>query len=144
MRKTEVQTSIRAAAHQITGAFLIHEHLKGWWYVQRSLVEPKKGGVWTLAWEVTEAGIKYVSSGTIGEYEPGKYLRIDNLVYLNPERQILGPMQLEIFVDDMGTVSEVKVVQSDYQYGGDWDWYYDAVVQGWPHAVQLLKKYLEG
>ncbi|MDX2048766.1 MAG: SRPBCC domain-containing protein [Chitinophagaceae bacterium] len=144
MRKVEAQTSIRAAAHQITAAFLMHEHLNGWWYVQRSLVEPKKGGVWALAWEVTEAGIKYVSSGTIGEYDPGKYLRIDNLVYLNTERQILGPMQLEIFVNGLETESKVKIIQSGYLYGGDWDWYYDAVVQGWPHAVQLLKKYLEG
>jgi uncharacterized protein YndB with AHSA1/START domain len=144
MRSVEALAIIKAKPIDVTNAFLEQNHLQAWWGVSRSLVEAKTGGVWTTAWEITDAGMKYVSSGTIHDYEPGEYLRVDNLVYLNPERQILGPMTLEIFVDELRDGIKVRIIQSGYQSGEDWDWYYDAVVQAWPYALDLLKKYLEG
>ena len=143
-RSVESLVHIKADPVRITNAFLIHEDLKNWWGVQRSLVDPKPGGVWTLAWEISNAGIKYVSSGIIHDHEPGEYLRIDQLVYLNPEKQILGPMSLEIFCDESRVDRKVRLIQSGYQRGDDWDWYYEAVVHAWPHALDLLKNYLEG
>jgi uncharacterized protein YndB with AHSA1/START domain len=143
MRSVEALVIIRAKPIEVINAFVDHEHLKAWWGVERSLVEARPGGVWALAWEISEAGMKYVSSGTLHDYEAGEYLRIDNLVYLNPERQILGPLTLEIFADEIRDGTKVRVIQSGYQSGNDWDWYYDAVVQAWPYALELLKKYLE-
>ncbi len=144
MRSVEALIIIKARPIEVTNAFVEQEHLKAWWGVARSLVEAKIGGVWAVAWEISEAGIKYVSSGIFHDYEAGEYLRIDNLVYMNPERQILGPLTLEIFADEIRDGTKVRVIQSGYQSGDDWDWYYDAVMQAWPYALGLLKKYLEG
>jgi hypothetical protein len=117
--------------------------LNGWWGVQRSLVDPKIGGVYTLAWKISESGFGFVSTGRIEKFIPGNCLIIGNLVYLNPERPILGPMQLELTVRQAGKNTALTICQDGYQDGLDWDWYYEAVLQAWPQAAQTLKTYLE-
>jgi len=77
------------------GLFLDENHLQGWWRVEGCLVEPRAGGVYTLAWEVTPEGLGYVTSGIIEEVGAG-ILRIGSVVYLNPRRPILGPMTLAV------------------------------------------------
>jgi Activator of Hsp90 ATPase homolog 1-like protein len=143
MRLVAASIDIEAKPDRILQAFLRQEHLHKWWGVSRSLIEPKAGGLYTLAWDISENGIKYISSGIIAELIPAEYLMVRNFIYLNPEKQILGPMELEIdltVVDE--TTTKVGVVQSGYQYGVDWNWYYDAVVQAWPMALEMLKNYL--
>ena len=143
MRLVAASIDIEAKPDKILQAFLRQEHLHAWWGVARSLIEPKAGGLYTLAWEISEQGIKYISSGIIAELIPFEYLMIRNFVYINYEKQILGPMELEIDlikIDEKTT--KVGVVQSGYQYGSDWDWYYNSVVQAWPQTLELLAEYL--
>lgn len=144
MRLVASSIDIQTSPANVFEAFLRHRHLQAWWGVTRSLVEPKAGGLFTLAWDISDNGIKYICSGVISELVPSEYLMIKNYVYLNPERQILGPMELEI---DLSAKSEnttqVGIVQSGYLYGNDWDWYYNAVLEAWPVTLQLLKQYLE-
>ena len=144
MRLVAASIEINARPEKILPAFLKQEHLKAWWGVDRSLIEPKAGGVYTLAWNFSEQGIKYISTGVFDELIPGEYLMIKNLVYLNPEKNILGPMELEIdLIATDDKITKVGVVQSGYKYGGDWDWYYEAVLTAWPQALEMLKNYLE-
>ena len=144
MRLVAASIDIRSKPESVFQAFLRLEHLKKWWGVERSLIEAKAGGLYTLAWNISENGIRYASSGIISELIPGEYLMIKSFVYLNSEKQILGPMELEIDLTPIdGIQTKVGVVQSGYQYGGDWDWYYNAVVEAWPVTLELLKNYLE-
>ena len=144
MRLVAASIEINARSEKILPAFLKQEHLKAWWGVERSLIEPKAGGVYTLAWNISEQGIQYISTGVIDELIPGEYLMIKNLVYLNPEKKILGPMELEIdLIATDDKITKVGVVQSGYKFGGDWDWYYEAVLTAWPQALEMLKNYLE-
>jgi Activator of Hsp90 ATPase homolog 1-like protein len=144
MRLVAASVEINAQAEKILPAFLKQEHLKAWWGVERSLIDARAGGVYTLAWNISEQGIRYVFTGVIEELIPGEYLMIKNLVYLNPERTILGPMGLEIdLIATDDKVTKVGVVQSGYKYGGDWDCYYEAVLTSWPQALEMLKNYLE-
>ena len=66
------------------------------------------------------------------------------MVYLNPEREILGPMTLTIQAEKNYGDTQVYLCQDGYQYGGDWDWYYEAVKEAWPELMEKLKTYLEG
>lgn len=102
------------------------------------------GGVYTLAWGITDAGFKYISSGTIGSYEPGSHLDIINLVYLNAEKPPLGPMSLSVGVKSSPNGTFLDLTQDGYQSGETWDWYYEAVKTAWPAVLVELKKYLEG
>ena len=139
------EISIQSTAKEVLSCFYDPTHLKGWWGVERSLIELKNGGLYSLAWEISDKGFKYVSSGTISQFEEGLILELENMVYFNPEKSILGPMKMSFEVFDVSEQETLlKVKQDGYQEGGDWDWYYAAVKDAWPKALEFLKSYLEG
>ncbi|HKI79483.1 MAG TPA: SRPBCC family protein [Ignavibacteriaceae bacterium] len=143
MKKVEVTTKIQTTPEQVLNSFTNPEMLKDWWDVERSLIDKRSGGLYTLSWNISEKGIGYVSSGIIRNYVKDKELIIDNLVYLNPEKPFLGPMSLTIKAIKKDNLTEVYLCQDGYQAGKDWNWYYEAVKKAWPQVLQELKKYLE-
>lgn len=143
MRKVEVIIDIEATPEKIISAFTDYDMLNDWWGVERNLIDKKAGGLYTLAWNISDKGFGYVSTGIIRDYQPGKILVIDNFVYLNPDRPFLGPMKLTIRVKGKGELTELYLCQDGYQSGPDWDRYYEAVKDAWPKALQGLKDYLE-
>lgn len=144
MRKVEVKTEIHASPETIISAFTDSDMLRDWWGVERTLIDKRPGGLYTLAWNISNKGLGFVSTGTIKEYQPDSTLIINNFVYLNPDKPFFGPMNLTIKAQAGGNkVSRLYLCQDGYQQGTDWDWYYDAVKQAWPTVVQSLKDYLE-
>ena len=143
MRKVEVTTVIRTTPEKVISAFIKPAMLKGWWGVERTLIEAKPGGLYTLAWNINDKGFGFVSTGMIKTYHPDNKLVIDNFVYLNPGLDFLGPMTLTVEARAKAGQSEMYLCQDGYQQGVDWDWYYKAVTQAWPSVVQNLKGYLE-
>ena len=143
MRHVEVSIDVHTKCSQVISAFTDHIHLQKWWSVERSLIDIRPGGVYTLAWQVTDKGFGYVTSGTIKHHDPDQLLVIENIVYLNPERSILGPMTLSIAAIQKEQGCNVTIIQDGYQSGEDWDWYYQAVKEAWPVVAKTLKEYLE-
>lgn len=143
MRKVEVSAEILTTPTAVISAFTDTEMLHDWWNVERTLINKKSGGVYTLAWGISDKGFGFVSTGIIKEYKSDSLLVIDNFVYLNPEKSLLGPMTLTVKAQSKGNKTELYLCQDGYQYGGDWDWYYNAVSQAWPAVVLTLKDYLE-
>jgi hypothetical protein len=139
MRKVEVSTQINCKPEDMIRAFIDPEMLLNWWGVERAFIEPRVGGNYVLTWNISEKGFGYVSTGVISEYDPGHCLVLKNLIYLNPERSILGPMSLSI----RATKGRFHLSQDGYQSGKDWDWYYDEVKSAWPMVVKNLKHFLE-
>lgn len=144
MRSVEASITVAATPDEVLSQFLNLESMRGWWGVERGLVEARAGGVWAVAWGISSAGFHYASTGIIKEYRPGQRLSFDQMLYFNPERPILGPMQISIVVEEHQKGCEIEVRQTGYGEGDDWDWYYQAVVEGWPMALESLKRYVEG
>ena len=103
--------------------------LRDWWSVERSLIDKRPGGVYTLAWDISEKGFGFVTTGIIKEYKQDKLLVVNNLVYLNPDKPFLGPMSLTVRTEEKGKSTELYLCQDGYQSGSDWGWYYEAVKQ---------------
>jgi Activator of Hsp90 ATPase homolog 1-like protein len=143
MRRVETAIEIHQAASKIFDAFLEPALLKSWWGVESCLIEKKQGGLYSLAWETSSKGFLYVSTGIITVFIPGKELLIDNFVYFNPEKQILGPTFLSIKLQEDNNLTALRLIQGGYQSGGDWDWFYDSVNDAWPKVLDNLKKFLE-
>lgn len=143
MRKAEVTINIRATSEKALAAFTDPGMLREWWNVERTLIDLKPGGLYTLAWNISENGFGFVSTGIIKEYQPHQLLVIDQLVYLNPGKQFFGPMTLTVKARENGIMTEVYLCQDGYQDGADWDWYHDVVREAWPAVMQTLKNYLE-
>ncbi len=123
-------------------AFTENTHLSAWWGVSKSLIELRAGGIYSLAWLHDESGFSFISSGLVRSYRAGHHLILDRLIYMNPAIKILGPMSLDIRISHDGNTDWLRVIQSGYQEGTDWDWYYEAVRIGWPKALGLLEDYL--
>ena len=143
MRKVEATINIRSSPEMVIQAFVEQEMLKAWWGVERSLIAKRIGGTYTLAWRIDDNGFGFVSTGVIGDLDPSRQLIVDEFVYLNPARPILGPMRLTVRALRNGDETTVLLVQEGYQEGDDWDWYYDSVRVAWPMALAELKMYLE-
>ena len=84
-----------------------------------------------------------ISTGLITVYLPGKELLVDHFVYFNPEKEILGPTWLAIKIEEQDDLSLLQLIQGGYQNGENWDWFYAAVKDTWPRALEALKEYLE-
>lgn len=145
MRYVESNIEIAVSPDKVIQAFINAELLKGWWGVERGLIEPFPGGLYTLAWGISAQGIKYISSGIIKEYDPAGKLYIEKYIYLNPEKSFLGPGNLEIKAVANGIGCEIFLRQGPYpeNTSADWEWYYEAVVDAWPKVLQGFKKFLE-
>ncbi len=142
-KKVAFDITIDVSPATIIRAFSEPELLKGWWGVERSLIELRQGGPYTLAWQISDQGFGYVSSGVVRRYVPERELDVGHMVYLNPGRAILGPMSLTVRTEPASGGASLHVIQDGYQSGGDWDWYYQAVVEAWPQALKGLKAFLE-
>ena len=143
MRQVEETVYIQAPPDRVLDAFLDVSMLQEWWGVERALIKKQEGGVYTLAWQTSEQGFHYVSTGIIERYVPGEELRIGHLVYLNPERPILGPMRFTVLTSAMNSGTRLYIRQDGYGEGPDWDWYYSVVRESWPGVLQVVKVYLE-
>ena len=143
MRKVETAIDIHQPASKVFDAFIEPALLKSWWAVDSCLIEKKQGGLYSLAWEAGSKGFQYVSTGIITVFIPARELLIDNFVYFNPEKQILGPTFLSIRLQEDNNFTAVRLIQGGYQSGGDWDWFYDSVKEAWPKVLEDLKKFLE-
>lgn len=143
MRTVEASIIINNSPAAVLAAFAEQQHLHNWWRVSKSLIELRKGGLYSLTWQTSNNALNFVYSGTVGEYLPACQLRIDNLVYVNPERAILGPMQLLIMTTPEYGKTVRNIIQSGYQRGTDWDWYYESVKTAWPVVARRIKDYLE-
>lgn len=142
-RSVKAELPIQCEPSMVIDAFTSQQHLNGWWGVGKSLVDRLPGGLYALEWLNEQGAIAFVTTGILGYYEPGRHLRVENLVYMNPERPILGPMGLEVTAEPDGAATLATIVQSGYQSGEHWDWYYEAVRDAWPQALEILKNYLE-
>jgi uncharacterized protein YndB with AHSA1/START domain len=145
MRSVESTIEIKCSPERALQAFADEKDLRNWWKVSKALVHPQPGGVYALIWQLDSPDIRYATTGVVRFYVPGKELLINNMVYMNHEkRTVFGPMELYLTVSKNGDNSCIlHLVQNGYLYGGEWDWYYDSVLTGWPYALGLLKDYLE-
>ncbi len=144
MRKVEVRIEIKVEPREVIDAFTDPMKLEQWWGVERALMKLDIGHPYVLTWLIGEEGFGYVSSGILEAYDRNGEIVIRDMIYLNPERAILGPMRLTVRAEKNYSATQVYLCQEGYQTGEDWDWYYTAVKEAWPEMMRKLKDYLEG
>jgi hypothetical protein len=143
MRKVETSILINQPASKIFDAFTDPNQLKVWWKVEKSRIEKKQGGLYSLAWGITENGFRYIYSGIITVYQPFRELFIDHFVYFNPDVGILGPTWFSILLEETNHSTALHQVLGGYQTGNEWDWFYHSVTDASPKILQMLKNFLE-
>ncbi|HEY4656573.1 MAG TPA: SRPBCC domain-containing protein [Cyclobacteriaceae bacterium] len=143
MRAVEASVDVPMSPQEVLDVFLKQEHLKAWWGVEHSLIEPRKGGLYTLVWRNESGSIEYVTSGVIAEYLPACQLKIGNMVYVSSQRPVLGPMELLVLTTPQEDhTTRLTVVQSGYQTTPDWEDLYKDVQKKWPEVLRTISTYL--
>lgn len=129
----------------ILNMFLDEKRLKQWWNVEQCFVEEKDGGVYVLVWQVGSKSYGFVTTGIIEKYSKDSILVIDKLMSLNPRKGLFGPMRLTLKVtyNEPKKTTNLSLLQEGYQYGEEWDWYYNAVKNVWPELLIKIKELLE-
>ena len=141
-RSVDTTKEMPAPPNEVLQAFLDGADLKAWWKVSRSLVEPKAGGIWSIAWDdYGEEKTHHAWIGVIEEISADR-LFVGHLVMIEPDMPLLGPMQLEISVAADGAGSALTVSHRGYRYGEHWDEMYRIVVQGWDHVLGDMREWL--
>jgi len=145
MRAVICDIEIETHPGKIIRAFTDAEMLRGWWGVEKSTIDLKPGGIYTLAWGISENGIKYISTGIIKYHDKESVLHISDYMYLSAERPFLGPLSLIIEAAATEKGASLHLQQGPYpeNMGEHWDWYYGVVNEAWPKVLVGLKKYLE-
>lgn len=142
-RQTQTQIRINASADVIINALTDPEELKNWWGVNSSFIEAKDGGLYILSWLKSDAGIKFILTAKIRLLNKRSHLYLEDLLYINAERPILGPTLLKIDIASRETYSIVSLVHSAFEKDQNWDWYFELMSDSWPQALVFLKQYLE-
>ncbi len=141
-RTVETTVRLNATPGRTINTFLHDNDLKAWWKVSRSLVEPRPGGVWSIAWDgYGEQQTNHSWTGVIHELDKGR-LVVAPLLQNEPGRPLFGPLQLEIVAAPADNGCELTVLHHGYQHGDDWDWLHDAVVRGWSAVLGELQEWL--
>lgn len=142
-RYVESSIRIRATVQEILDALLEEKHLKAWWGVDASLIEKKDGGMYCITWLKSEYGVKFISTGRIKLYDRHSHLHLEDMIYINSERPILGPFTLQYDIEKQNNYCILNVKQGGFEKSDMHEWYYKAVMNGWPEALIMLKGYLE-
>ncbi len=143
MRTVERSIEIATTPSQVIKAFTEPELLKAWWGVERSLVEKRPGGLYSLIWNISGQGMGYVTTGIVRQYEPNGLFEVGDLVYFNPEREIMGSLTLRVIAKVKDGKTLLNLSQGGYLDHADWDWFHAAATEEWPKAIQRLKEFLE-
>ncbi len=142
-RFVESEIRIKADAETILSAFVDVDKMKDWWGVDSGFIEKKDGGLYTITWLRSKHGIKFISTGRIKLFDRKSHLSLEDMLYLNSEKPILGPFTITYTVESHRGYSILKVKQTGFKKGEINEWYYHAVLDGWPEALIMVKKYLE-
>ena len=145
MKSVTASITIAVPPLQAIRAFTDETMLRDWWGVEKCLVEPRVGGLYTLLWGVSDQGIRYISTGVIKNYDPSGLLEVGDYLYLNAERPPLGPLHLKVQAEPTTGGCVLHIAQGPYPegMGEHWDWYFEAVEKAWPEVIQKIKAYLE-
>jgi len=103
------------------------------WFVDRATGEAKPGG--TMTWFFDKFG--YVIPYKILDAVPGELI-----VYKWEPLEGL-PGILEVRIAREGGATAVRIIQSGFREGAEWDDEYEGVNSGWKIALGILKFYLE-
>ena len=132
-RSIEKDVFIRASPHAVFDGFTTPAGLMSWMRLAEAELDPRPGGYWRFKWRGGD-----VADGVIVEIDPPHRLVMDwhEAPHLHDTR-----LTVEIAAEADG--ARLRLVNSGFGHGGDWDTLYDGVASGWGSGIEQLRAWLE-
>ena len=146
----DVSIVIAAPAGRVLKAFFDADALAAWWGVAHSVTTPRILGPYAIEWAPTDfrdevlGRLGGVFRGTVMQFEAGTGFFVADAFWLPPDGDPIGPMALEVAVQQDGSqVTRVRVTQKGFEESDRWRRYYEVIGFGWERALASLKNLLE-
>jgi uncharacterized protein YndB with AHSA1/START domain len=146
----DVSVVIAAPAGRVLKAFFDAEALNAWWGVAHSVTTPRTLGPYVIEWAPTDfrdevlGRLGGVFRGTVVQFEAGAGFFVADAFWLPPDGDPIGPMALEVSVQQDGIqATRVRVTQKGFEESDRWRRYYEVIGFGWERALASLKNLLE-
>lgn len=135
-RSVDLSIEVDASPEEVWSAITRAEELIRW-FPPIATVEPGEGGHVTVSWG---GGSEWKSR--IVTWEPGKHLRLEDEPPAGSEAGGVT-VALDYFLEGKGGTPVVRIVNSGFSAGEDWDDFYHMLENGWTFFLWNLKHYLE-
>ena len=132
-RTIEKEIFIKASPERVFEAFTSSDALANWWSMAESELDLRPGGRWRFKWTSGDQ-----VHGIIVEIDPPRRLVMD---WDEGEEMNDTRLTVEFHAENGGT--RVRLHDTGYGSGGDWDALYDGVTSGWGKALEGLRAWLE-
>ncbi len=130
-RSIEKEIFVAVSPERAFRAFVDTDDLEHWFAIKAE-IDARPGGDWTMTWSSMAA------TGTIVEIDPPRLLVMETVNEPPFGNTIL---RFEFTPESDGTL--VRLINSGFGTGDDWDAYHDGVNSGWGDALRDLKRWLE-
>lgn len=134
---------IRTRASEIIDALVDADKLSNWWAAENVFIQPRDGGLYTLSWLKSVAGIKFIMTGRINLYNKRSHLYLEDMLYINSEKGIVGPTAIRFDTEEASEFTCLSITQTGFQKDRSWEWHYKLMADSWPQVLIFLKQYLE-
>jgi uncharacterized protein YndB with AHSA1/START domain len=132
-RTVEKELFLPAPPERVFAAFTTPEGLLGWMSLVEVRFDPRPGGAWRFKWRGGD-----VAEGVVVEIDPPRRVVTD--WYEAPH---LGTTRLTVeFLPENGG-TRLRLANSGFGSGGDWDALYDGVNSGWESGLEQLRAWME-
>ncbi len=133
-RSIEKTITINAPPAEVWKAIAEAEGIKGW-FAPDAQVTPGAGGKVLVSW-----GGGFDIDSRIEIWEPNKRLKTANAAADKPERAALA---VDYVLEGKGGTTTLRLVNSGFGVGADWDDEFDSTSRGWGVFLSNLKNYVE-
>jgi uncharacterized protein YndB with AHSA1/START domain len=136
-RKMEKEIRIAAPADVVWKALTDGEALTRWFPLDARVTPGKGGKIW-MSW-----GPGFEGESKIEIWEPGRHLRKVQVPGATEEGSARTPLATDFYLEGEGGSTILRLVQSGFGEGSEWDDEYDSIDVGWGLYLKNLRHDLE-
>ena len=136
-RSVEARVDIAAPVEAVWNALTKAEELTRWFPLD-ARVSPGKGGSIWISW-----GPPFEGASTIEIWEPNRRLKLTQGQESTEPQKEAVPLSIDYVLEGRGGTTTLRLVQSGFGEGSEWDDQYDGTRRGWQFELRSLAHYLE-
>ncbi|MFL5739582.1 MAG: SRPBCC domain-containing protein [Flavisolibacter sp.] len=125
-------------------AWLDSQELKQWWRADTAMIEPFEGGMFFLTWKEGMSDKQHALYGIVEKVDTeNNIIDITKIMYVSPILKI-GHIHLHLHFEYEGMNRTRMTMVNRHNCSGQLlHLYNNTILETWPKAMDLLKKYLE-
>ena len=117
--------------------------IRGWWGVNRAIVQPEQGGIWAAVWGENEDDPDFITIATMRIFEPPKRILLTDYKYTAKTGPLpfKAELSLEFTVSPHAEGALIKVNNAGFPCDPIADAFFEGCHVGWTNTHDSMQKY---